>query len=347
MSTAAEPAPHDSDSHPSAPLTQAEHRALLADIARSVADVRASGRLPKDFEHQLSTSFVAVAPRGATGDDPAEMLSVLEAAAHIDIGVPTGSNMPGVGYLKAVIARLMAWYLLFVVRQIVGFAGLVARNLRRFDVRVTQLEATAAPGDPAVLARIARRLSVAEAGGAAPTDGAAPPTSRWPPDLVEAVAEVVALRSAAGGRTFVANAGDGDLCAQLIERGLDAYGVDPDRLLVFEAASRGIDVRPDTPQSHLAELPVAGLGAVVLVGSPLTASLGARLRLLELGLLRLSPGGALVIVDGGADALPAQLCEAPVWSGATWAAALGELGAATVDEHRVGDHLLVVAHVAA
>jgi hypothetical protein len=60
------------------------------------------------------------------GDDARGALAVVEDLAVIDVDAPTASTLMPVGWLKAVIKRLVRWYLGYVGRQMTAFGQAVA-----------------------------------------------------------------------------------------------------------------------------------------------------------------------------------------------------------------------------
>lgn len=294
-------------------LTPAEHRTLLAEIADEVRAKRASGDLPADLEHELDEAFARHAPPGALEDELNEVLRHVEARAHVNTHVPTGSNVPGGAFVKLLILRAIGWCLAWLAGQTSAFAGLTARVLHILDDRVTDLESTVGLPDPAVVSRLA---------------------GPGPVSAVDAAAALgTALEGCPPGRVLVARGGDGHLCRDLISAGYDAYLVEPDAEAAFEAASLGLDARPGTALAHLRRLPPASLAAAVLVGDVDVLPVASRLQLARLATPALVPGGILAVVGAdpvawgsGPTEVAADLAAAPPWRPATWAAVLADAG---------------------
>lgn len=294
-------------------LSPQEHRALLSEIADEVRAKRASGQLSGDLERELDEAFARHAPAGAVDDELDHLLRRVEASAHVNTQVPTGSDLPGGAIVKTLILRAIAWCLAWLAGQTSTFAGLATRVLHILDDRVTALESSVGVPDPSTVSRLAGPGPVAAAAAGAVLG---PILETCPP-----------------GRVLVVRGGDGALCRTLIDGGHDAYLVEPDADVAFEAASSGLDARPGTAASHLRRLPPGSLTAAVLMGDVDVLPVASRLELARLAVPALRPGGVIAVVGAdpvtwgvGATAIAADLAATPPWKAATWAAVLADAG---------------------
>lgn len=310
-------------------LSPAEHRALLAEIADEVQAKRASGELPAGLERELDEAFARHAPVGAMDDELGQLLRRVEASSHVNAHVPTGSNVPGGAQVKLLILRAIAWCLAWLAGQTSTFAGLTTRVLHILDDRLTELESSVGLPDPATVSRLAGPGPVAAAEAAA------------------ALGPV--LDGGPAGRVLVARGGDGALCRALVADGHDAYLVEPDADVAFEAASLGLDARPGTAIAHLRRLPPASLAAVVLVGDPDLVPVASRLQMARLAAAAVMPGGTVAVLGAdpfiwgsGATAVAADLAVGRPWRPATWAAVLADVGLLALPPTALTDGHLVV-----
>ncbi len=310
-------------------LSAAEHRQLLVEIGEEVRAKRASGELPAGLERELDEAFARHAPSGAVDDELDQLLHRVEASAHVNTHVPTGSNVPGGAQVKQLILRAIAWCLAWLAGQTSTFAGLTARVLHILDDRLTALESTAGPPDPGTVSRL---------------------VGPGPVDVADAAAALKPfLQGGPEGRVLVARGGDGRLCRALIAAGHDAYLVEPDADAAFESASLGVDARPGAALAHLRRLPPASLAAVVLVGDVDVVPVTSRLELARLAAGAILPGGLVAVLGAdpltwgsGATAVAADLAAAPPWKAATWAAVLADTGLLALPPAAVPDGQLVV-----
>src|SRR5262249_55165125 len=88
--------------------------------------------------------------------------------------------------------------------------------------------------------------------------------------------------------------GRGELVGLLGERGIEAYGIDLDASLVAEANAHGLDVRLADAVAHLESLEPASLGAIVTTHVVEHLELDDLIRVLELAVSRLRPGGVFI-----------------------------------------------------
>lgn len=105
----------------------------------------------------------------------------------------------------------------------------------------------------------------------------------------------------------------------LVAKGILAYGVEPRRELLLDAARRGFDVRPDNALEHLRLLPERSLAAVVLSGAVDTSPLAQQLELLDHAVRVTRPGGPIVIAAANeVDLIVADLSSGHPLARATW-----------------------------
>src|SRR5438067_5189771 len=124
-------------------------RALMADIEREVRERRRTGELDPDFERELDTVFAQVAPPGAFGGGFDTVVDQAARHAVVDYDVPIAGRRP-LRMVKRAVKLLTAWYMIFVGRQLVAFAGTTLRALRILGGRVDALEARSPATDPRV-----------------------------------------------------------------------------------------------------------------------------------------------------------------------------------------------------
>lgn len=295
-----------------------DHRRLLEEIDAEVRRRRESGDLPADFERELDLAFARFAPVHAIGDDFDQVLERAEQSTFVDVLAPTASAQPLVGHVKRVIRKIIVWEVRYVAQQVSGFSSAITRAVRLLGRRVTALEQVSPP--PA-------RLRAAGA-TAAPLDA-----GRW-------AATVVAALEGTTGRVLHAECGDGALVALLGDAGFDAYGVDP----VEQAAPAGVEVRTDEALDHLAALPDAALGAVVLSGCVERLPVGLQADLAVLAAAKVGDGGTVVVLSAdprgwerGRSPVDADLAAGRPLRSDTWCHLLGaqQMVAAVAAEHAV------------
>lgn len=266
------------------------------EIDQEVARLRASGAFPPSFEQRLEDLFAQVVPAGVVERETAEALRHLESLSHLDIEVPTASNIPGGRPVKQVLRRLMAWYLEYLAAQLNRFMASTVRVLRLMEERVAALEAAApaaeshgGPGGPGV-----------------DLDG-------W----AEVVVERLKGSDPLMGPVLHAECGPGVLLARLAAAGIDAYGVDPRADLLDQAvlavgsaavpavageeplvpvAPVGLDARWVDPLDHLRSLDDASLAGLVLSGCVDRFEVGAQRELAGLAATKVAPGGVVLVI---------------------------------------------------
>ena len=249
---------------------------VMAEIDAEVRRRRASGDLPAGLERELDELFLEFSPVGLQGRARLrETLALVDGSAYVDIAVPTESDKAVGSYVKRAIRKGLGWYMTFVVAQIVKFAWASSRMFHVLVDHVEALEATVETHRSPDL-----------------------PTSALPPAGSGATwwsaAAVDALRGVSD-RVLVADCGDGSLVADLVDAGVDAYGVDPSDLVLEPALDRGLDVRAEGVVDHLGVVAGEALGGVVLTGSVQWLRPNERERLLGLLSTRLVVDGVLVL----------------------------------------------------
>lgn len=247
---------------------------VLREIEDEVAQRRASGDIPPELERELDVIFARFAPPAFSGDDLDAVLVAAEQASIVDVDVPTGSNMPGVAYLKRGLRKLMEWYLRYLAQQVSEMATSWAAALKVLAGRVKALESAVVEHPLEDLTR-----------GRAEPEAAVPFGNR----LVEFLA-------ACPGRILVAESGDATVLRRLVDEGLDAYGVDPDGARVDAAVRAGLEVRTGEVLAHLGGVAEARLSALVLCGCVDWMTLARQVELSDLAAAVLADGGRVAVV---------------------------------------------------
>ena len=254
-----------------------DQRSLLAEIERDVRERRRDGTITAAFEAELGGAFAEVAPNDSVGGGFDEVVAQAARHAVVDYDAPTLGSAP-LKLVKRTVKLLTAWYLIFVGRQLVAFAGTTLRALRLLGGRVDTLERAAPATDP--------RLRGVVASVTADRDDSA-----WHAACGEAIAS-----TGSTGRVLHADCGAGNLVAFLHERGVDAYGTDPRVDAGTAADALGIEVRGDVVLDHLRSVDTASLRAVVLTGCVDRLTLGEKIEVLALATLTLRTDGVLVLI---------------------------------------------------
>jgi hypothetical protein len=259
------------------PVTRTEYlNQVMADIDAEVRRRRASGDLPAGLEQEMDELFLEFSPIGLHGKARLrETLALVDGSAYVDIAVPVESNKAAGSYVKQLIRKTMGWYIGFIVHQIVKFAWATSRMFHVLVDHVEDLEAAVATQSTPELPT-----------SAVPTTDTG--ASWW---SKEAVAALTGVR----GRVLHAECGNGTLLDALVEAGVDAYGVDPDEVLVESAVDRGLDVRAESIVGHLDVVADEALSGLVLTGSIQWLHPNQRDRLVTLVTTRLAVDGVLVI----------------------------------------------------
>ncbi|PZS19171.1 MAG: hypothetical protein DLM54_07460 [Acidimicrobiales bacterium] len=269
----------------------------MSEIDQEVRRRRAAGEFPPSFERRLDLLFSRFAPVGTKEGYFEEALNLADRAAYVDIDVPLRSNIAGVALLKRTLRKLMAWYLNYVVQQLVRFSSATMRVLHMFDDRLGELEEEARARRPHPL-REDDRLTPEELFTAVEP---LPAQAGWsPPDPGAEVGEWASLiRTVLGpsrGRVLHAECASGGLVAALAADGIDAYGVDPRAALLDLPSALGLDVRREDVLEHLRAVAVGSLAGLVLSGCVDYLSVREQRALADLAFDRLAPGGLVVII---------------------------------------------------
>jgi SAM-dependent methyltransferase len=263
-------------------------RALMADIEREVRERRRSGDIDPDLERELDTAFAEVAPPGAFGGGFDTVVDQAARHAVVDYDVPVTGRRP-LRLVKRAVKLLTAWYMIFVGRQLVAFAGTTLRALRIIGGRVDALEARSPATDPRVAAALPPVVSDVDA-------------AQWAAAVLEALGPRPAEL-----RSLHADCGDGALLVALHDAGIDVYGADPRPDAAALADARGIEVRRDAALDHLRSLPPGSLAAVVLSSCIDRLTLGDQIEVLERAVAALASGGVLVLMGRHPDAWAADV----------------------------------------
>jgi len=294
---------------------------VRADVAAEVRARRASGVYPAGFERDLDALFDRFAPRPVT-DNLEDALERSEDAAGIDPEIPIASNNAAFGAVKKVMAKFLGWYHQFLVQQIMGLGVAINNVLRTLVEKVTHLETLV--GDDRIRAEL----------------------DRLPPDLDDDLWRAVVVDAARGisGRLALADAGGGDLLADVGAAGVDAYGVEPRPELADAARARGLDVRNNDIRTHLDAVAAGELSGLVLRGCVERLSRPALLELIECAAHALGPGGRLVVASRTpvawsrarsvieADLTPGRPLHAETWAWLLDGNGFGEITVTTVGE---------------
>lgn len=249
---------------------------VMTDIQAEVRRRRAAGDFPPSQERRLDRIFARFTPVGAQDGHFAEALKKADRSAYVDIEVPTASEKPGVSRLKRLLRSLMAWYLNYVVQQIVHFTSATMRVLHLLDERVGELEDEAAAHRAPPLGEADEAVVVTD-------------FSAWSDLVVEDLAGVK-------GRVLHAGCGDGSVLDRLLDLGVDAYGVDSRAELLDVPARKGLDVRLEVPFEHLDAVSDSSLSGLILSGFPDRLVVGAQRRLASVAAAKLAPGGHLILL---------------------------------------------------
>lgn len=249
---------------------------VMGEIDDEVRRRRAAGDFPPSFERRLDLLFARFTPVGANEGHFAETLKLADRSAYVDIEVPVRSDMPGVGLVKRVLRKLMAWYLNYVVQQITHFTSATMRVLHMVDERLVALEQESEARRPVPLEDEDRPVVSADVGP-------------WTGLVVDAMEKVE-------GRILHTECNDGAVVRALAEAGRDVYGVDPRAHLLDLAAAAGLDVRREDPLEHLRAVADLALGGLVLSGCVDCLPVRFQRELAQLAEAKLGPGGVLVLL---------------------------------------------------
>jgi hypothetical protein len=290
----------------------------MAEIEADVRAKRRSGEIPEALERELEGAFAAVAPPGATGAGFDTVVDQAARHAIVDYDVPLVGKRP-LRMLKRAVKTLTAWYLIFVGRQLVAFAGTTLRALRILGGRVDALERRSPATDTRVqLARAPAELD---------------DVSGW---AEFCITELKAARA----RVVHAECGNGALLDALVAAGIDAYGVDPRLDAARVSDAHRVEARTEEALEHFASVPDGDLGGIVLSGCVDTLVLGDKVELVEQAARSLAADGALIVIgrdpraaDSEADAIALDLAPGRPLHAATWAHLLARAGCGDVVTH--------------
>lgn len=261
---------------------------MMVEVARIVRARRTAGDFPLGLERELDAAFARFAPQGdgtvaaAEGD---AVTSELARASGIDPVVSVRGGVRLEVVVKAVLRKLMRFYVAHVAGRARAFNTATVAGLGMLDERLATLEARQ-PAAPSA---------------SAPAPAPAPAPGR--PDLRPWFPVVGELLGGARGRVLHAECGEGALLRMLLAQGVDAYGVDP---ASGEAPGTGpdpaLDIWAEDPMHHLGSVSDGGLGGAVLSGCVDRLALVRQRRLVALAHAKLAPGARLVVISQGARA---------------------------------------------
>ncbi len=258
------------------------------------------------LERDIERAWIDVAPPGAAGDDPGELLlDRADRLALIDVDAPIGERR-GVREVKGAIRKATYWYLRYVTDQMNAFSGVLTRLLRRMNERLDHVEHVVG------IYRDDRELLD-------------------PPDAPSPATSAAIAREVGSGRTVVLSCGDGEVVAALDEAGGSAYGVDRDAVALLPGVERGLDLRTGDPRTHLVELETGSVDGLVLAGFVETLPVAMLVDLIDISLDRLAVGGRVVVAvadPGNRSPIEAELRQGRGISPETWAHLLERRGAA-------------------
>jgi len=252
-----------------------DNERVMAEIRDEVARRRAAGDFPPSLERELDLAFDRYVPAGSVSSDFTEAVKAADRAAYINVAVPTESEKPGVGEVKRVLRKAMAWYLNYLAQQTTAFATASVRAMRSLGERLEMVEEQLAELAPA-------------RDDAADRPAVAPDLGRWVGLCTE--------RLPSRGRVLHAECGSGALLRSLVDAGVDAYGVEPRGPLVDAAAAGGLEAWPDDPVEHLSAVAEGYLAGLVLSGCVDRLALPRQRRLIELAAAKLAPGAPLILI---------------------------------------------------
>lgn len=298
---------------------------VQAEINEEVKRRRASGDFPPGLERELDGLFARYVPAGA-GDNFDDVMVHAETQSFVHADVPTTATVPGLGHVKRLLRKMMAWYVRFLASQITSFAGAITRAVRLLGERVDTVETVTVLAAQRTLAEIRER--------------------RAGPDLAAWIDLAVAELAGAPGRVLHTECGAGDVLLKLAEAGADVYGVEPVERLVMEASRAGLDVRADDALAHLRALPAQSLGGVVLSGAVDALPLGEVLQLADGAAAAVGPGGVAMVLSSGTitDPVIADLAPGRPLHPETWVHLLRERGFDRVAVHGDAGGYAIVAH---
>ncbi len=260
---------------------------LLGEIERDVRDRRRGGFITEEFEADLDGAWAEVSPYGASGGGFESVADQAARHAIVDYDAPILGSKP-LRLVKRAVKLLTAWYLIFVGRQLVAFAGTALRAMRILARRVDVLERNTPTTDPRVqvaLLPVEHDLDV----------------SVWVGEVVAAIETAVV-----SGRVVHLDCASGVLVAALAARSIDVYGIDPRPDAGGAADVHNVEVRRDSALAHLRKQPTGVLRAVVLSGCVDRLPLGDQLELIEASVAATHPQGVVVLLGSNPQASSVQ-----------------------------------------
>ncbi|MHB1519404.1 MAG: methyltransferase domain-containing protein [Acidimicrobiales bacterium] len=249
---------------------------VIREIGEEVERRRASGDLPASLESELDAMFLEFSPVGLQAKSRMrQMLALVDRSAYIDLAVPVASRKVVGRTLKRLIKAGIGWYMGFVVHQIIRFGWSVSRLFHVLVDRVEDLERSVERAqDPGMPRSVVPRLDVAR--------------QWWVPEALRAMTGI-------RGRVLHGECGNGTFVVMMTERGIDAYGVDPDAQVGRDALDPGVDLRSEPLIDHLELVEPGALAGIVLTGSVQWLPPGDRRRLVDLLSTRMSERSVLVL----------------------------------------------------
>ena len=288
--------------------------AVLADIERDVRERRRSGEITPEFEAELAGAFAEVAPNGSVGGGFDEVVGQAARHAIVDYDAPITGSRP-LRFVKRMVKLLTAWYLIFVGRQLVAFAGTTLRALRLLGARVDELEHDAPATDPRLQLVSAPVTTDIDLGG-------------WHETCVAAIAATPAV-----GRVLHVDCGSGAVLVALHDRGIDAYGVDDRTDAGSLGDARAIEIRGDAALAHVRAVAPGSLRAVVLSGCVDRLGLGDKVDLLRCARRAVQRGGVVLLIGidpratcGDDATLASDLAPGRALHSTTWSYLLASVG---------------------
>lgn len=305
---------------PSAPAVDVVR--LVAEIEADVRARRASGEYPPDLERELDELFDRFAPP-AVSDSFEAALTRAEQRGFITDDAPTESARPGSPQMKRAIVRVVGWYVRHIVVQVNELSANVTRALRLLGDRVQAVEAAVPAVDP--------RLREIPDGLPGRGEDAA--------DLAGSIV-TDALRGSSG-RVAVVECGVGAVLRNLVDGGVDAYGVEADITVADAAAAAGLEVRGGDPLEHLRGLAPDVLSGLVLFGWIEQRPVGDLVEVAERAASVLEPAGRVILLSRtpewftASDPVRADLLPGRPLHAVTWAHLLAEQGFESIEIHEV------------
>jgi len=248
---------------------------VMVEIEQEARRLRRDDIVSASSERELDVIFGRLAPPAAAEDYETALASA-EELAYVDPHAPVVSSKPAGSAMKRFVRKVVFFYGNHLTSQVTAFATTISRSVRLLGRRVEAIEATL----PGTSVRAREAFDAVSAVG---------DHSEWGPTVGELLSDV-------HGRVLVGECQAGGLVQALVERGTDAYGVEPRAALADQAGVAGLEVREAEVLDHLRLVPTAALGGVVLTGCVDRLDLGAQIALLDHAHRVLVPGGVVAIV---------------------------------------------------